>query len=636
MLNPVVKGPVGLVSTARPAPIVASSDAGPNPRILIVDDIADNRIILARRFQRRNFDVIEADCGMRALELLASDTFDAVLLDVIMPDMSGLEVLRKIRASHSSTALPVIMVTANNTSTDIVSALEVGANDYVAKPVDFAVALARVNVQVERKRASEALVAAYDALNQTNERLEQRVVERTAQLSEINQQLKTEIANREVSEARSQYLAFHDALTGLGNRMLFREELQNALKVSQLTHERLAILFIDLDGFKNVNDTLGHSIGDALLKALSVRMRDNLPENVSIARLGGDEFAVMQAPSGKPEQAISLANKIIEIINKPCRIDNHNLLVSASIGIAVSNADGETVENMLKCADLAMYRAKADGRGSAGPGTLRMFDPAMDVAAQAALRLKSEMRHALMTGGFELYYQPLVSMETRQVTGFEALLRWPHAERGMIPPGEFIPVAEDTGLIVPLGEWVLREACMEAMKWPGQVRIAVNLSPVQFQRGSLVAIVVGALAASGLPASRLELEITEAVLLDRTERNVMILQQMRELGVKISMDDFGTGFSSLSYLRSFPFDKIKIDQSFIQNLSNDGRSQTIVSAITGLGLSFGMSTAAEGVETEEQMECLVVKGCTEVQGRFFSMPVPSSQVAALLEKINEL
>ena len=227
-------------------------------------------------------------------------------------------------------------------------------------------------------------------------------------------------------------------------------------------------------------------------------------------------------------------------------------------------------------------------------------------------------------------------METRQVTGFEALLRWPHAERGMISPAEFIPVAEDTGLIVQLGEWVLREACFEAMKWPEQIRIAVNLSPVQFHRGNLVAMVVNALAATGLAPSRLELEITEAVLLDRTERNVQILQQLREIGVRISMDDFGTGFSSLSYLRSFPFDKIKIDQSFVENLSNDGRSQTIVSAITGLGLSFGMSTAAEGVETEEQMECLGVKGCTEVQGRFYSMPVPASKVSALLKTINEI
>jgi len=635
MLVPLNKNSNGVVSMARPAPIGETGGSLPNPRLLIVDDIADNRTILARRFQRRNFDVIEADCGERALALIDADSFDVVLLDVIMPDMSGLEVLRKIRATHSGAELPVIMVTANNTSTDIVGALEVGANDYVAKPVDFAVALARVNVQVERKRASEALARAYEALNQTNEQLEQRVAERTAQLSEINHQLKSEIASREISEARSQYLAFHDALTGLGNRMLFREELQKALTDARLTGQRLAILFIDLDGFKNVNDTLGHSIGDALLKALSVRMRDNLPEDVKIARLGGDEFAVMQAPSDRVDHAISLANAIIEIVNQPCRIDNHTLLVSASIGIAVSNRGDDSVENLLKCADLAMYRAKADGRGSAGPGTFRMFDPQMDVAAQEALRMKSEMRQALMSGGFELHYQPLVSMETRQVTGFEALLRWPHEDRGMISPAEFIPVAEDTGLIVQLGEWVLREACSEAMNWPDHIRIAVNLSPVQFCRGNLVSVVVNALAATGLTPSRLELEITEAVLLDRTERNVQILQQLRELGVRISMDDFGTGFSSLSYLRSFPFDKIKIDQSFVENLSNDGRSQTIVSAIAGLGLSFGMSTAAEGVETEEQMECLGIKGCTEVQGRFYSMPVPASKVSALLDSINE-
>jgi EAL domain-containing protein (putative c-di-GMP-specific phosphodiesterase class I) len=301
----------------------------------------------------------------------------------------------------------------------------------------------------------------------------------------------------------------------------------------------------------------------------------------------------------------------------------------------VSGGAGETVENLLKCADLAMYQAKSDGREQLGPGTFRVFDPEMDVAAQAALRLKNEMRIALMNGGFHANYQPLVSIETRQVTGFEALLRWTHDERGVIPPSVFIPIAESTGLIVQLGEWVLREACREAMTWPSNIKIAVNLSPVQFQKGDLVATVVRALGESRLPANRLELEITEAVLLDRSDRNVQILERLRALGVRISMDDFGTGFSSLSYLRNFPFDKIKIDQSFVRNLSSDGRSLTIVSAITGLGQSFGMSTVAEGVATEDQMDCLVLKGCTEAQGEFYSMPVPASEVPELLKRINQ-
>ena len=599
------------------------------PRILIVDDIADNRIILTRRFERRNFEIVEADCGTSALEILKTASFDAVLLDVMMPDISGLEVLKTVRETLSSSALPVIMVTANNQSSDVVAALELGANDYVAKPVDFAIALARVNAQVERKRANEALAQAIAELSLSNERLEQRVAERTARLSEANLQLKNEIANRQRSEERSQYLAYHDALTGLANRMLFREELERAAREARANREAVAVLFIDLDGFKGVNDTLGHSVGDALLKALAGRMLDSLGDNVRIARLGGDEFAVLQTSAKQPHGATVLAGQIIELVGLPCRLDGHTVNVSASVGISVSGGEADDVEFLLKSADLAMYRAKADGRGQ-----YRVFDLEMDAAAQARLRLKNEMREALVSGNFRLYYQPQVSMETRHVTGFEALLRWPHAERGMISPAEFIPVAEDSGFIVQLGEWALRQACMEAVHWPAEITIAVNLSPVQFQKGNLVSAVISALAASGLPARRLELEITEAVLLDKTERNLNVLQQLRALGVRISMDDFGTGFSSLSYLRNFPFDKIKIDQSFVRSMTEDGRSQTIVGAIAGLGQSFGMSTTAEGVETIEQLDCLATKGCTEVQGYLFSKAVPLSEVEALIVKIN--
>jgi diguanylate cyclase (GGDEF)-like protein len=599
------------------------------PRLLVVDDIADNRNILARRFQKRNFEIVEADCGMTALELIAAGSFDTILLDVMMPDMSGLEVLKRIRSGYSPEALPVIMVTANNQSSDVVEALELGANDYVAKPVEFAVALARVKAQVERKRTGEALAVANMALNQVNEQLEQRVVDRTARLTEANDRLRNEVTARERSEAQNQYLAYHDALTGLGNRLLFREELQRALAERRRTGSTLAILFVDLDGFKGVNDAHGHSVGDALLKMLASRMLDSLGDSVRIARFGGDEFAILQASCAQPEGAVSLADQVIALASAPCAIDAYNVTVGASVGISVSDSENEDADFLLKAADLAMYRAKADGGG-----TYRVFDPQMDAAAQAAMRLRTDMREAVTRGDFELFYQPIVSTVSGQVTTCEALMRWKHAERGWISPAEFIPVAESTGLIVQLGEWALRRACADALAWPTSVKVAVNLSSVQFQNGKLVATVFSALAGSGLAPARLELEITESVLLGNNDRNATTLKQLHELGVRLSMDDFGTGFSSLSYLRNVPFDKIKIDQSFIRNLVEDNRSKAIVGAITGLAESFGMTSTAEGVETKDQLDCLTGKNCSEIQGYYYSRPVPQSQLLDVIVKIN--
>jgi predicted signal transduction protein with EAL and GGDEF domain len=289
-----------------------------------------------------------------------------------------------------------------------------------------------------------------------------------------------------------------------------------------------------------------------------------------------------------------------------------------------------STESLLKSADLAMYSAKSDGRG-----TYRIFDPQMDAVIQTRRSLERDMRTSLAQGGFELYYQPLVNLQTKRVTAFEALMRWNHRDRGAVPPSEFIPVAEDMGLIVQLGEWALRQACAEAVEWPDDIRISVNLSPLQFSKGNLVSTVVSALASSGLPASRLELEITESVLLEKSERNITVLNRLRELGVRISMDDFGTGYSSIGYLRSFPFDKIKIDKSFVRDLLVDEGSLAIVRAIAGLGVSFGITTTAEGVETEEQVRCLNLEGCIEVQGYFYSKPIVASQVAGVLAKLNE-
>ena len=608
---------------------MADDNTSVRPRLLIVDDISDNRTVLTRRFQRRGFDVVEAECGLTAIELIDKESFDLVLLDVMMPGMDGIETLKRIRSQNSASALPVIMVTAKSESTNIVDALELGANDYVTKPVDFAVALARVNTQISRKRAVERVALANEELRKVNEDLERRVEERTSRLIDANQRLKVEIADREESQARSQYLAYHDSLTGLGNRLLFKEQLEEALKDVSVASHPLAVLFLDLDGFKAVNDTLGHSIGDLLLKSVATKLRDILPRTDRIARLGGDEFAILQISAAQPGSSIALAEKIIEVVGQPNSIDGHDVTVGASVGIAVARPGDINTENFLKSADLAMYSAKSDGRG-----TYRMFDPEMDAIVQARRLLERDMRTALAQDGFRLFYQPLVNLQTKKVTAFEALMRWQHPERGMVPPSDFIPVAEEMGLIVQLGEWALRQACAEATEWPDGICVSVNLSPLQFAKGNLVSSVMSALASAGLPASRLELEITESVLLEKSERNITILNQLRDLGVRISMDDFGTGYSSIGYLRSFPFDKIKIDQSFVRDLLVDEGSLAIVRAIAGLGVSFGMITTAEGVETEEQMRCLNLEGCIEVQGYLYSRPVPADEIVGVLASLD--
>jgi diguanylate cyclase (GGDEF)-like protein len=607
-----------------------ATSSAPSARLLLVDDIEDNRIVLRRRFQRRGFEVEEAESGARALEMIAANAYDLVLLDLRMPDMDGIEALKRLRLNHSADALPVIMCTANNASEDIVTALEAGANDYVAKPVDFAVALARVQVQIERKRANGRLNDAYAQLNSLNGDLERRVEERTADLASTNERLMLEVLRRQQADARTQYLAYHDALTGLPNRETFRESCQEALAAARAGAAPAAVFFLDLDGFKAINDTLGHSVGDLLLKAVATRLRDRLPPSVMIARLGGDEFGVLLAYCPTVSEAIGLASDAIEATAEPFPIETHILSIAASVGVALSSQGEESIDDLLKSADLAMYRAKEDGRNGMCAGAYRIFDPSMDREAQNALALKMEMRAALMNGEFRLHFQPIVSVKTGRIVAFEALIRWEHPVRGLIGPGNFIPLAESTRLIVPIGEWVIREACRVAATWPEDIKVAVNLSPVQFQRCDLTTIVVSALAQSGLAPRRLELEITESVLLDQAEKHVRTLEALREIGATISMDDFGTGFSSLSYLRTFPFDKIKIDQSFVQSLESDKRSLDIITAIAGLGKSFGMKTVAEGVETVAQYAAIAEQGCTEVQGRFYSMPMSPEDVTKLL------
>jgi diguanylate cyclase (GGDEF)-like protein len=424
-------------------------------------------------------------------------------------------------------------------------------------------------------------------------------------------------------------MARHDALTDLPNRVLLRERLEHELKRVK-RGECLAVLCLDLDQFKSVNDTLGHPIGDELLKAVADRLRKCTRDPDTIARLGGDEFAIIMTAMRQPSDAAALAQRMRESITRPFELEGHQIVVDLSIGIAVAPLDAIDPDQLLKSADLALYGAKADGRG-----IYRFFEPEMDARMKQRRELEMELRKALTSGQFELHYQPLVSLDNNEITGFEALLRWNHPVRGTISPAEFIPVAEETGIIIPLGEWVLRNACGETAAWPEHLKIAVNLSPAQLRCRNLVQVIVGALAASGLAPTRLQLEITESVLMQNTFATLATLHQLRELGVQIAMDDFGTGYSSLSYLRSFPFDKIKIDRSFINDLSNGSEPLAIVRAIATLAKSLSMVSTAEGVETKQQLEKLQSVGCTEMQGHFFSRARPAAEITRLFLRDTE-
>jgi diguanylate cyclase (GGDEF)-like protein len=438
-----------------------------------------------------------------------------------------------------------------------------------------------------------------------------------------------DITERRKAEEKISHMALHDALTNLPNRLFFREQLE--ARLAQLPQDqKFAVLCLDLDRFKVVNDTLGHLFGDMLLQQVAERITGCLREGDTLARLGGDEFAILQGSIKQPNDVIALADRIFEAAEAPFDLDGNQVVVGTSIGIAVAPTDAAEADRLLKNADMALYRAKADGRGA-----YRFFEPEMDALMQARRALEVDLRKALINGEFEVSYQPIISLENKSITGVEALVRWNHPGRGCVAPSEFIPLAEETGLIVPIGEWVLRQACSEAMRWPSHISLAVNLSPAQFKMRNLSQIVIGALAQSGISPRRLELEITESVLLVDNAATLETLHQLRNLGVRISMDDFGTGYSSLSYLRSFPFDKIKIDQSFIRNLASNSDSQAIVRAVTGLGTSLGMKTTGEGVETQEECDYLVRHGCTEAQGYFFGKPKPAGELLDLLSEEQE-
>jgi diguanylate cyclase (GGDEF)-like protein len=432
-----------------------------------------------------------------------------------------------------------------------------------------------------------------------------------------------DVTERQHAEERITHMARHDALTDLPNRILLRERLEHELKRVK-RGENLAVLCLDLDHFKSVNDTLGHPIGDELLKLVADRLRGCTREPDTIARLGGDEFAIIMTQMHQPTDASILARRIRDSIIRPYQVDGHQIVSDISIGISIAPIDGAEPDQLLKNADMALYDAKADGRG-----TYRFFEAEMDKRMKERRDLEMDLRQALANNQFALHYQPLVNLQTNEITAFEALLRWNHPVKGLISPADFVPIAEETGLIVSIGEWVLRTACKETANWPDNVKVAVNLSPAQLKSKNLMPMVMSALADGGMQANRLQLEITETLLMQNTFATLATLHQLRKLGVQIAMDDFGTGYSSLSYLRSFPFDKIKIDSSFIQDLSKGAEPRAIVHAVAGLAKCLNMISTAEGVETQQQLDTLQAVGCTEMQGYLFSRARPADQIMEL-------
>ena len=684
-------------------------------RILIIDDNEMNRDMLARRLERKGYVIRVAEGAQSLLERIQEEPVDLVLLDVEMPGISGLDALETLRGRYSPIQLPIIMVTAKDQSEDIVKALNLGANDYLTKPIDFPVALARIHTQASHKRAEEALRESEEryalAARGANDGLwDWNLVDNVIYFSprwkimlgyqetEIGncpeewlnrihiadrERVKGDIAAHQKgltphfeSENRVQHkdgsfrwmltrgLAVHDvsgkalrmagsqtditggkvsdALTGLPNRLLFIDRLVRLIEHTKRHKDYLfAVLFLDLDGFKMINDSLGHVIGDQLLIAVANRLEKclrvsdtvtRIEKLFTIARLGGDEFTILLDQVKDPSDATLIAERLMDALAAPFSLDGQEIFTSVSIGIALSNIGYDNPEDLLRDADTAMYRAK-----SLGKARYEVFDLAMRASVLARLQLETDLRNALEREEFQNFYQPIVSLESGRITGFEALLRWQHPTRGLLQPLDFIPLAEENGMIRELGWWNLQKACRQISAWNAcrngtPLSISVNLSVKQFLQPNLAAEIRELLGEIGLPPNTLKLEITESTVMTDPSAAVEMLLQIKSLGVQLSIDDFGTGYSSLSYLHRFPLDTLKIDRSFTSAIGQGGDSLEILRTILPMANSLRLNVIAEGVETAEQLAILRTLRCEYAQGYYFSKPVTAAEAAALLEK----
>ncbi|MBW4620921.1 MAG: EAL domain-containing protein [Cyanosarcina radialis HA8281-LM2] len=593
--------------------------------ILVVDDTIANLRVLSAALTERNYQVRCTKNGSMALIAAQKEPPDLILLDIKMPEMDGYEVCQRLKADARTRGIPVIFLSALDDVFDKVKAFTVGGVDYITKPFQIEEVIVRIEHQL-------ALQTARAEIAQLNASLEQKVEQRTAELERVINRLNQEIAQHKQTQEKLLHQALHDALTGLPNRTLFMEYLQKAIQRQKRNKDYLfAVFFIDLDRFKTINDSWGHAVGDRLLMAISSILKCCCREVDTVARLSGDEFAILLEDLHDLQNAIAVADRLLDKLTSPIHIDEHKLFSGASIGIVFGTANYQNGVEVLRDADIAMYRSKALGKGRYTIFEREMYDRTVHLS-----QIEMDLRYALEREEFLLYYQPIVSLTTDKIIGFEALIRWQHPEKGLVFPGDFIGIAEDTGLIVPMGEWVLRSACQQLRAWQekfpnsSSMQIGINLSNKQIKQFDFVDKLAKILADTGLTGENLRLEFTETMLMDRGEKTIELLAQLKQQKIQLSIDDFGTGYSSLSYLHSFPIDALKIDRSFVSGIDAESKNSQIVQTIITLAHSLGIKAIAEGVETPAQLARLKNLGCDEAQGYLFSKPVSARQAEAIV------
>lgn len=624
----------------------SSQADAPQGKILLVDDTPDSLHLLSAVLSEQGYIVESAMTGSMALMAARATAPSLILLDIKMPDMNGYEVCQALKADRQTRDIPVIFLSALDDVFDKVKAFAVGGSDYIIKPFHLQEVLARVQHQLTIRHLQKQLlkqnlllqqeirdrISAETEVRQFNAQLEVRVGQRTAQLEATNQELKKEIIERKRAQQELLRLAKHDDLTGLPNRKLFMERLSEALgRTKEQPDYLFAVLFLDCDRFKVINDSLGHMVGDEVLIQVARRLESCVRLVDTLARLGGDEFAIILEEIKNLGDATDMAEQIQQELSFPVNVDRREIFINASIGIVLGNLGYDRPEHLLRDADTAMYRAKALGKAR-----YHVFDADLHAHVLARLQLETDLRRAIEREDFVLYYQPIVSLITGEITGFEALVRWHHPDLGLVSPLKFIPAAEETGLIVPIGTWVLQEACRQLRLWLRSgflqfpLKMSVNLSVKQFSQSNLISQIDQILSLAELDGSSLNLEITESAIMDNAQSATTILKQIRSRRIQLSIDDFGTGYSSLSYLHRFPINSLKIDRSFVKRIGARGENIGIVQAIVTLADNLGMDVVAEGVETAYQLAQLRALGCESGQGYFFSKPLDSESASEII------